>query len=119
MWSLPSSVFLSHLPRRHLHACPHLLARHLDRASGSITLFHRMGIGIVISALSIVVADLVEENKRSSAIIHGRPILVLWVALMGVVEVFNTIMWLLLFPCCKYESRGVNGSGLTRDPIPT
>ncbi|KAL5990899.1 hypothetical protein ACLOJK_011804 [Asimina triloba] len=63
-----------------------------DRAGSSITLLHRMGIRIAISMLSIVVVGLVEEKRRSSSIIHGRPILVLWLALMGVVEAFNVVL---------------------------
>ncbi|KAL6013535.1 hypothetical protein ACLOJK_004033 [Asimina triloba] len=75
-----------------------------DRADSNITLLHRMGIGIVISMLWILVAGLVEEKRRLSSIIHGKPISVSWLVLIGVVEAFNAILWLLLFPCCRHGS---------------
>ncbi|GFY88406.1 nitrate transporter 1.6 [Actinidia rufa] len=60
----------------------------------------RIGIGLVFSILSMVVAGLVERMRRASAISHGRedgvaPMSVLWLApqlsLMGFAEAFNII----------------------------
>ncbi|KAL6007996.1 hypothetical protein ACLOJK_033501 [Asimina triloba] len=63
-----------------------------NHADGSITLLHKIRIRIVISTLSTVVAGSVEEKRRSSSIIHDRSILVLWLALMGVMEAFNVVL---------------------------
>ncbi|XP_077211843.1 protein NRT1/ PTR FAMILY 2.13-like [Tasmannia lanceolata] len=75
-------------------------ARKFTKQQGGITLLQRIGTGIVVSILSMVVAGLVEEKRRHSAISSGRidgiaPISVLWLApqlfLMGVAEAFNGI----------------------------
>ncbi|KAL5973653.1 hypothetical protein ACLOJK_030307 [Asimina triloba] len=75
-------------------------ARRLTKQPSGITLLQRMGIGIAVASLSMVVAGLVEEKRRRSAISHGgklgiAPISVLWLApqlaLMGVAEAFNAI----------------------------
>ncbi|XP_073304366.1 protein NRT1/ PTR FAMILY 2.13-like [Primulina huaijiensis] len=67
---------------------------------GGITLLQRMGIGLVFSVMSMVVAGLVERMRRDSAILHHRadgmaPITVFWLApqliLMGFAEAFNII----------------------------
>lgn len=74
--------------------------RKVTRVEGGITLLQRMGIGLVFSVLSMVVAGLVERMRRTSALSHGRPdgiapITVLWLApqlmLMGFAEAFNII----------------------------
>ncbi|GFZ21581.1 nitrate transporter 1.7 [Actinidia rufa] len=74
--------------------------RKITGHEGGITLLQRIGIGIVFSVLSMVVAGLVEQMRRDSAISHGgsdgvAPISVLWLApqliLMGFSEAFNII----------------------------
>ncbi|KAL1550972.1 protein NRT1/ PTR FAMILY 2.13 [Salvia divinorum] len=74
--------------------------RKVTRLEGGMTLLHRMGIGMVFSILSMVVAGLVERMRRASALAHGRPdgatpMTVFWLApqlmLMGFAEAFNII----------------------------
>ncbi|XAR65143.1 hypothetical protein NMG60_11009146 [Bertholletia excelsa] len=74
--------------------------RKVTKIEGGITLLQRIGIGIVFSILSMLVAGLVERMRRASAISHGRPdglapMSVLWLApplsLMGFAEAFNII----------------------------
>ncbi|KAF8399408.1 hypothetical protein HHK36_015272 [Tetracentron sinense] len=74
--------------------------RRITKHEGGITLLQRMGIGLVFSILSMVVAGLVEEKRRASAILHGgldgvAPLSVMWLApqliLMGFAEAFNII----------------------------
>ncbi|KAG8366287.1 hypothetical protein BUALT_Bualt17G0060700 [Buddleja alternifolia] len=74
--------------------------RKITRVEGGITLLQRMGIGIVFSILSMIIAGLVERMRRASAISHGRPdgmapITVFWLApqlmMMGFAEAFNII----------------------------
>lgn len=74
--------------------------RKITGHEGGITLLQRMGIGIVFSVLSMVVAGLVEQERRTSANLHGgkdgiAPMSVLWLApqliLMGFCEAFNII----------------------------
>ncbi|XP_073054359.1 protein NRT1/ PTR FAMILY 2.13-like [Primulina eburnea] len=74
--------------------------RKVTKLEGGITLLQRMGIGLVFSAMSMVVAGLVERMRRDSAIVHHRadgvaPMTVFWLApqliLMGFAEAFNII----------------------------
>ncbi|XP_058073875.1 protein NRT1/ PTR FAMILY 2.13 [Magnolia sinica] len=76
------------------------VSRKITKQPGGITLLQRMGIGMVISIFSMIVAGLVEEKRRKSAILHGgpagiAPITVMWLApqlaLLGVAEAFNAI----------------------------
>ncbi|PHT33982.1 Protein NRT1/ PTR FAMILY 2.13 [Capsicum baccatum] len=74
--------------------------RKVTRIEGGITLLQRIGIGMVFSILSMVVAGLIEKVRRNSAIMHNSPdgiapITVMWLApqliLMGFAEAFNII----------------------------
>ncbi|KZV58786.1 nitrate transporter 1.7-like [Dorcoceras hygrometricum] len=74
--------------------------RKVTKLEGGITLLQRMGIGLVFSVLSMVVAGLVERMRRDSAILHHRadgvaPMTVFWLApqliLMGFAEAFNIV----------------------------
>ncbi|KAB1220729.1 Protein NRT1/ PTR FAMILY 2.13 [Morella rubra] len=74
--------------------------RKITGHEGGITLLQRIGIGIVFSILSMVVAGLVERVRRASAILNPQPlgvapISVMWLApqliLMGFCEAFNII----------------------------
>ncbi|KAK6922080.1 Proton-dependent oligopeptide transporter family [Dillenia turbinata] len=76
------------------------MLRRTTGKEGGITLLQRMGIGIFFSVLSMVVAGLIEEKRRASAIWAGRPdgvapLSVFWLApqlmLMGFGEAFNII----------------------------
>ncbi|GAA0151745.1 transporter [Lithospermum erythrorhizon] len=68
--------------------------RKITKIEGGITLLQRIGIGLVFSVLSMVVAGLIEIKRRASAI-NGTQISVFWVApqliLMGFAEAFNII----------------------------
>lgn len=78
---------------------PHI--RKVTRVEGGITLLQRMGIGIVFSIMSMVVAGLVERMRRAAALdAHAAPggiapLSVFWLApqliLMGFAEAFNII----------------------------
>ncbi|KAL3840624.1 hypothetical protein ACJIZ3_025215 [Penstemon smallii] len=73
---------------------PHI--RKITKIEGGITLLQRMGIGIVFSVLSMIVAGLVERMRRASAIAYpDKPMTVFWLApqlmLMGFAEAFNII----------------------------
>ncbi|KAG9455740.1 hypothetical protein H6P81_000248 [Aristolochia fimbriata] len=69
----------------------------LTKKQGGITLLQRMGIGMGLSILSMVVAGLVEAKRRDSAVARDgvAPISVMWLApqlvLMGLCEAFNGI----------------------------
>ncbi|KAJ9709183.1 hypothetical protein PVL29_000915 [Vitis rotundifolia] len=72
----------------------------ITKHEGGITLLQRMGIGIVFSILSMVVAGLFERERRASAILQAgpdgiAPMSVMWLApqliLMGFAEAFNII----------------------------
>ncbi|KAF5187032.1 NRT1/ PTR FAMILY 2.13 [Thalictrum thalictroides] len=74
--------------------------RKITKHEGGITLLQRMGIGMVLSVLSMVVAGIFEEKRRASAILHASPdgiapISVLWLSpqliLMGLAEAFSII----------------------------
>lgn len=74
------------------------LARRITHREGGITLLQRMGIGIVFSVLSMIVAGRIETARRDSANGHNllvSPMSVLWLApqlvLMGFAEAFNII----------------------------
>ncbi|KAK3026647.1 hypothetical protein RJ639_040674 [Escallonia herrerae] len=70
------------------------------KVEGGITFLQRMGIGMIFSILSMVVAGLIERMRRASALANPRPdgiapITVMWLApqliLMGFAEAFNVI----------------------------
>lgn len=72
----------------------------ITKQEGGITLLQRIGIGIVFSILSMVVAGLIERMRRASALLHSNPLgiapmSVMWLApqliLMGFCEAFNII----------------------------
>ncbi|XAR53240.1 hypothetical protein NMG60_11021707 [Bertholletia excelsa] len=74
--------------------------RKVTGIEGGITVLQRMGIGMVLSVLSMIVAGLIERMRRDAALSHGRPdgiapITVMWLApqlvLMGLAEAFNFI----------------------------
>ncbi|KAJ8547855.1 hypothetical protein K7X08_021091 [Anisodus acutangulus] len=74
--------------------------RKITKSEGGITLLQRIGIGMVFSILSMVVAGLIEKVRRNSAIMHNSPdgiapITVMWLApqliLMGFAEAFNIL----------------------------
>ncbi|KAF9623828.1 hypothetical protein IFM89_005413 [Coptis chinensis] len=74
--------------------------RKYTKHEGGITLLQRMGIGMVLAILSMVVAAIFEEKRRTSAILHARPdgiapISVFWLSpqliLMGLAEAFIII----------------------------
>lgn len=74
--------------------------RKITKHEGGITLLQRIGIGIVFSILSMVVARLIERVRRASAMLHPQPLgvapmSVMWLApqliLMGFCEAFNII----------------------------
>ncbi|KAJ8637867.1 hypothetical protein MRB53_012134 [Persea americana] len=76
------------------------MARRITKLPGGITLLQRIGIGMVISILSMVVAGLIEEKRRNSANSHHdskgiAPLTVMWLApqliLLGIAEAFNGI----------------------------
>ncbi|KAM7251175.1 hypothetical protein ACFE04_023058 [Oxalis oulophora] len=77
--------------------------RKITRVEGGVTNLQRMGIGIVFSFLSMVVAGLVERDRRASAISNpnGPPMSVFWLApqliVMGLCEAFNIIGLLEFF----------------------
>ncbi|MQL86061.1 hypothetical protein Taro_018596 [Colocasia esculenta] len=67
---------------------------------GGITVLQRMGVGIVIAVVSVIVAALVERKRRAAALLHGgpggvAPISAMWLApqlaLNGLAEAFNVI----------------------------
>ncbi|CAM8938966.1 unnamed protein product [Rhodiola kirilowii] len=74
--------------------------RRFTHIEGGITLLQRMGIGMIFSILSMIVAGLVEKLRRDSANAHNlpdgaSPMTVMWLApqlvLMGFAEAFNII----------------------------
>lgn len=74
--------------------------RKITKHETGITLLQRIGIGIVFSVLSMVVAGVMEGERRNSAISHASPngvapMSVMWLApqliLMGFAEAFNII----------------------------
>ncbi|XP_019701475.1 protein NRT1/ PTR FAMILY 2.13 [Elaeis guineensis] len=76
------------------------LARRFTGIESGITLLQRQGAGIVMAALSMVVAGVVERKRRDSAVAHGglygsSPLSAAWLVpqlvLMGVAEAFNAI----------------------------
>ncbi|KAJ6811992.1 protein NRT1/ PTR FAMILY 2.13-like [Iris pallida] len=76
------------------------LARRVTGLEGGITVLQRQGVGMVISAGSMVVAGLVERKRRESSWAQGgadgmSPLSALWLApqlaLMGVGEAFNAV----------------------------
>ncbi|KAJ0981643.1 hypothetical protein J5N97_009898 [Dioscorea zingiberensis] len=76
------------------------MARKITNIESGITLLQRQGVGLVLSAVSMVLAGLVEKKRRSSALLHGgingsSPLTALWLApqliLMGIAEAFNAV----------------------------
>lgn len=79
------------------------IARRITKDNRGITMFQRMGIGFSISALSMLVAGLVEVKRRNTALSHGLadqpsaivPISALWLlpqfCIVGLGEAFHTI----------------------------
>ncbi|KAF2302424.1 hypothetical protein GH714_036283 [Hevea brasiliensis] len=71
--------------------------RKITKLEGGITLLQRIGIGILLSILAMVVAGLIERDRRAVAISHpgGAPMSVMWLApqlvIMGFSEAFNFI----------------------------
>ncbi|KAJ9554249.1 hypothetical protein OSB04_018294 [Centaurea solstitialis] len=74
--------------------------RKITKIETGITLLQRIGIGIVFSILSMVVAAMVEKMRRNSAVHHNQtdgsaPLSVMWLVpqlvLMGFAEAFNII----------------------------
>lgn len=71
--------------------------RKITKHEGGITQLQRIGVGLVFSVLSMVVAAVVERERRSAAIAnpHAPPISVFWLApqlvLLGLCEAFNII----------------------------
>ncbi|XP_020246369.1 protein NRT1/ PTR FAMILY 2.13-like isoform X2 [Asparagus officinalis] len=73
------------------------IVRRFTKIESGITLLQRQGVGIFISVLSMIVAALIEQKRRISAVSHGgtSPLSVLWLVpqlvLMGIAEAFNAI----------------------------
>jgi len=79
------------------------MARRVTKDNRGVTMFQRMGIGFFISALSMLVAGLVEAKRRSTALSHGLadqpsaivPISALWLVpqfcIAGLAEAFHTV----------------------------
>lgn len=74
--------------------------RKVTKLDGGITLLQRVGIGIIFSISSMIVAGIIEKMRRESALAHGStdgtaPLSVMWLApqliLMGFAEAFNII----------------------------
>ncbi|KVI05588.1 protein NRT1/ PTR FAMILY 2.13-like [Cynara cardunculus var. scolymus] len=71
--------------------------RKITKIETGITLLQRIGIGVVFSILSMVVAAMVEKMRRESAVHHNQsaPLSVMWLVpqlvLMGFAEAFNII----------------------------
>uniref|UniRef100_A0A7N0VID3 Nitrate transporter n=1 Tax=Kalanchoe fedtschenkoi TaxID=63787 RepID=A0A7N0VID3_KALFE len=76
------------------------VSRQITRLEGGITVLQRIGIGLVFSLSSTIVAGLVEAHRRETANAHNftdgaSPMSVMWLApqliLMGLAEAFNII----------------------------
>ncbi|XP_042497926.1 protein NRT1/ PTR FAMILY 2.13-like [Macadamia integrifolia] len=69
--------------------------RRITKHEGGITLLQRIGIGMLFSILSMVVAGIVEEKRRALAINHAQTMSVFWLVpqfiLMGFFDAFNII----------------------------
>ncbi|XP_050237670.1 protein NRT1/ PTR FAMILY 2.13-like [Mercurialis annua] len=70
--------------------------RKITKREGGITLLQRIGIGIVFSILTMLVAGVVERHRRAAAISNpGSPVSVMWLVpqlvVMGLCEAFNII----------------------------
>ncbi|GAV60381.1 PTR2 domain-containing protein, partial [Cephalotus follicularis] len=69
----------------------------VTKHEGGITHLQRIGIGIIFSILSMIVAGLIENKRRGDAILHPHapPISVMWLApqliLLGFCDAFNII----------------------------
>lgn len=73
------------------------IARRFTKLEGGITLLQRQGVGLVILALSMIVAGVVEEKRRTSALAHGgiSPLSAFWLSpqliILGIGEAFNAV----------------------------
>ncbi|XP_042496513.1 protein NRT1/ PTR FAMILY 2.12-like [Macadamia integrifolia] len=69
--------------------------RRITKHEGGITLLQRIGIGMLLSILSMVVAGIVEWKRRALAIKHAQTISIFWLIpqliLMGLCDSFNLI----------------------------
>lgn len=75
--------------------------RKITKIESGITLLQRVGIGIVFSIASMIVAALVEKKRRDSATYHNHPLSVMWLApqliLMAFAEAFAILGQLELY----------------------
>lgn len=69
--------------------------RKVTKHENGLTLLQRMGIGIVFSVLSMVVAGLAEQKRRNAANVHHQMVSIMWLApqlvMLGLAEGFNFI----------------------------
>ncbi|KAH9625597.1 hypothetical protein KSS87_017072, partial [Heliosperma pusillum] len=75
--------------------------RKITKHEEGISLLQRMGIGLVLSILSIVIAGLVEQRRRDMANNDHKNMSILWLipqlSVMGLSEAFNTIAQIEFF----------------------
>ncbi|XP_010683278.2 protein NRT1/ PTR FAMILY 2.12 [Beta vulgaris subsp. vulgaris] len=69
--------------------------RKITKHEHGFTLLQRMGIGLVFSIISMVVAGLVEQKRRNTANIHHQRLSIIWLVpqlvMLGLAEGFNFI----------------------------
>ncbi|XP_074275011.1 protein NRT1/ PTR FAMILY 2.13-like [Silene latifolia] len=77
------------------------ILRKVTKHEEGISLLQRMGIGLVLSILSIFIAGLVEQRRRDMANNDHKNISIMWLipqlAVMGLSEAFNTIAQIEFF----------------------